>query len=259
MGTRFVISPEHALTYLKGALPHSHQTTTLRVFNGQTDPAKKTYDALRRTLKSLHIGSSSNSASPLHSPSSSTSTMYLFKKDGILYTNKGDKVDCRKCGENHAARDCPKPVTDYQDLSESKGKEQTPEAELKDKRYRDSEEEKSGLLFIGAERSTMFAARAATADGTTRFICNTGSENHGTDRLDLLTEQQPADVQIEGIVDGAFLTAKTKGTIVIRLPDQRPLMTLHNVLHSEKMSENIISLQKLADKGAIIVLRQGGG
>ncbi|KAK4704580.1 hypothetical protein P7C70_g1623, partial [Phenoliferia sp. Uapishka_3] len=212
---------------------------------------------------------------------------FSFKRDGVLYTNKGDKVDCRKCGENHTARDCPKPATDYQELSESSlraGKKNSPEAKLKDKAKRKASSEKKKALiaeakilmaaaaaqsesdegeklaysFIVAETSTILAARAA-AKGATTFICNTGYENHVTDNINLLTDQTSANVQIKGIVEGAFLVAKTKGNIVIKKPDQRPLLTLRNVLHSDKMSENIMSLQKLADKGTVIVLRQGGG
>ncbi|KAK4695009.1 hypothetical protein P7C70_g8636, partial [Phenoliferia sp. Uapishka_3] len=306
MGDKYVVTPEQALLYLKGALPLSHQMSTLRIFNSNPDPTKKTYAQLRHTLlreaSVLHDIETANeakaflsnskptpsaSSSRFPSSNSSTSQMFLFTQNGVLYTNKGDKVDCRICGENHTARDCTKKSDDYQDLSAATSqppRQKSPEAKLKEKAKRKASSEKkkallaeakillaaaaaesesddgekSGVSFIGAQSSTILALKSAK-NAPKVFVTDTGSDSHAVDDLDLLVDPVPTSVQIEGIVEGTFLSAKTKGTVILQKTKDRPQIALRDVLYSEQTSANIISLQKLADKGATIVLRPGGG
>ena len=210
-------------------------------------------------------------------PPPATATVFVVRgPDGILRDNKGAVIDCRICGQNHTARN--HPTGDAQDLDEGARPPRTPEQlqKLRDKRKSakirramaklssssgGSEDDESAHSFISRQVNTDSSSatllRTASRTPGVTLVADSGSDRHGIVDLSLLSDPASANVRIEGIVEGADLVATTTGTLKLEVGG-RPLV-LRDVLHSGQMSDNILSLQRIADKGATIILRQDGG
>mgnify|MGYP001586453171 FL=1 len=124
-----------------------------------------------------------------------------------------------------------------------------------------SEDDESAHSFISRQVNTDSSSatllRTASRTPGVTLVADSGSDRHGIVDLSLLSDPASANVRIEGIVEGADLVATTTGTLKLEVGG-RPLV-LRDVLHSGQMSDNILSLQRIADKGATIILRQDGG
>ncbi|KAK4703014.1 putative transposase, partial [Phenoliferia sp. Uapishka_3] len=214
-----------------------------------------------------------------------TANIYLFtREDGKLCTNDGKVVDCRKCGANHTAVDCTQAapidvqsqsrnapawtgtVTNAAAAANASNQHGPNHARNVQKRtarkiQRAAAQGDIAQPFIGMMRSVgasrVYAARSVD---TSDWMLDTGATINGTPVLADLTASS-VKVQytgIEGIKSGELLAGTHVGTVDFKSKDGHSFQ-LGDVVHTTEMSDKIISLQRLADRGAIITLIKDGG
>ncbi|KAK4704715.1 hypothetical protein P7C70_g1489, partial [Phenoliferia sp. Uapishka_3] len=243
------------------------------------------------------LPSPSSSSSTFYSQSSNLSITpttahvanFRDPTSGILYDNKGVQIICHTegCFENRTQRDFPRNKNDVQNLAEGEGKQvgRSPEQKLKAKEKKSrakvrftgkiaklekyellfelSEEGGaiSSLSFIGAEQANLLQTRSLEKKSTT-WLFNTASDHHCSDQIHLFKDLSQAKLNIEGIIEGASLVANQKGTISIlsnNTTGASHTRKLRDILYSPDMTNNILSVPILADKGATIVFCPSGG
>ncbi|KAK4699659.1 putative transposase, partial [Phenoliferia sp. Uapishka_3] len=218
-----------------------------------------------------------------------TANIYLFtREDGKLCTNDGKVVDCRKCGANHTAADCTQAApVDVQNQSRNAPAwtgtvTNAANAQHGPNHARNVQKRTARKIaraagqgggqggdvaqpFIGMMRSvgsstTPRVYSAAAMDSVSDWMLDTGATINGTP---VLADLNPATVQakytgIEGIKSGQLLAGTHVGTVDFKTKDGNSFQ-LGEVVHTTEMSDKIISLQRLADRGAIITLLKDGG
>ncbi|KAK4703928.1 putative transposase, partial [Phenoliferia sp. Uapishka_3] len=221
-----------------------------------------------------------------------TANIYLFtREDGKLCTNDGKVVDCRKCGANHTAVDCTQAAPiDVQNQSRNAPAAAAPawagavanavnghnhlpgpnharnvQKRTARKIQRAAAQGDVAQPFIGMMRSVgaattsrVYAAKAQ-AD-TSDWMLDSGATINGTPVLaDLTASSVKAQYTgIEGIKGGDLLAGTHVGTVDFKSKDGHSFQ-LGEVVHTTQMSDKIISLQRLADRGAVITLIKDGG
>ncbi|KAL8283461.1 hypothetical protein RQP46_005564 [Phenoliferia psychrophenolica] len=91
-----------------------------------------------------------------------------------------------------------------------------------------------------------------------RWVLDSASEIHTTSERSDLSSEKRVHMEIEGIVEGASIVANVAGKVTIA-QDDAPSIQLSNVHYHESITENLVSLQLLADRGATIILSKKGG
>ncbi|KAL8287115.1 hypothetical protein RQP46_004121 [Phenoliferia psychrophenolica] len=218
-----------------------------------------------------------------------TANALLFtNSDGKLCTNDGKIVDCRICGANHTARDCTTALptlaapVDLQSLSRHSNGAAAPAPgaptgavgpnharNVAKRQVRKAKLAQAHAVLNGAAVANPFAfqciARTATAhrahhsvDANSDEIIDTGADAHMRDSLEGLVNVREHQTIVEGVKEGAVVVAKHIGDLPYTTADGVSLH-LSNVIAAPGISANIISLQKVADSGAVITLTKTGG
>ncbi|KAK4701281.1 hypothetical protein P7C70_g4953, partial [Phenoliferia sp. Uapishka_3] len=121
-----------------------------------------------------------------------------------------------------------------------------------------SEEEEEKGKGKSKRKSYVTKMFRVKARGTKRWTLDTGTDTHVAQKESDLFDAKPCNIGLEGIVEGAEITATKIGRVLITPADAAPL-DLKDVLYGANVSENLISLQKMVDAGCTIVLDKRGG
>ncbi|KAL8290226.1 hypothetical protein RQP46_003165 [Phenoliferia psychrophenolica] len=105
---------------------------------------------------------------------------------------------------------------------------------------------------------TLRALAVKKSPAARSWLLDSGSDTHASPYRELLFNRKSIRTKLDGIVDGASIMATVAGDSFVHPSTSEPIK-LTEVLHSPAIAENIISLQKLADGGATIVLSKTGG
>ncbi|KAL8279188.1 hypothetical protein RQP46_008444 [Phenoliferia psychrophenolica] len=269
----FVLSSEHTYEVLKAKILEEYVATSI------ANAPHKAFSARGRPSATLL-------------QYAATGSVFLFtRSDGVLCTNDGKEVDCRICGANHTAKDHPADgAPDIQSLS-VRGAPATaaataPSGMSNAQRAKGRKDRKKIRLAtqIADLEAAVVAARAGAAPAATGFqfiartpqsasillsasspshprdviIADTGASIHGTPFLENLLNVKDHRTVIEGINADSDLIGTSVGDWSITTKEGL-VLTMKDTVHAEAMSDNILSLQRLADTGAVITLTKNGG
>lgn len=207
-------------------------------------------DRYQRDLLSISLASSAKTLSI--SNSSTSSSKGSTKKPKI---EKKFETGCWECGGAHARHFCPKLSKEgkVKKGNNPKGKVnaaiKSPELDFEC----DSEGEE---VCRSNHLKSLHIASSATKSHS--WLLDSGSNEHVTSRSHLLSSPLESKASISGIIAGVELETSLMGNVVLATAGGSNVV-LKDVLQSDAVSENIISVPKLVKEGATVIMGPEGG